>query len=245
MNSYFGLIVIGDEILYGDRADRHHAQFRSLLKKYGKLLHRCWFIPDQRESLVKHLQFSISEQLPVFVCGGIGATPDDLTRSCAAEAFDTPLQRHPEAKLLIESQFGEAAYPTRIKMADLPMGCDLIPNPYNQIPGFSISYHHFLPGFPEMAWPMAEWVLRQKYPQQESRFKQRSLLVLNTPESALVPLMERINLEYQDLKMYSLPKFGTQGHIELGLRGDGDIDGAFEQLQQQLTKQKITFQISP
>ena len=154
------------------------------------------------------------------------------------------LQRHPEAKLLIESQFGEAAYPTRIKMADLPMGCELIPNPYNQIPGFSINYHHFLPGFPEMAWPMAEWVLRQKYPQQESRFKQRSLLVLNTPESALVPLMELINREYQDLKMYSLPKFGTQGRIELGLRGDGDIDGAFEHLQQQLTKQKITFQIS-
>ncbi|MBV2091053.1 MAG: competence/damage-inducible protein A [Candidatus Thiodiazotropha sp. (ex Ctena orbiculata)] len=244
MNTHFGLIVIGDEILYGDREDRHQAHFRSLLKEHGRLLHRCWFIPDQRESLVKHFRFSIADQLPVFVCGGIGATPDDLTRSCAAEAFETPLQRHSEAKLLIESQFGEAAYPTRIKMADLPKGCELIPNPHNQIPGFSLSHHHFLPGFPEMAWPMAEWVLRQKYPQQENRFKQRSLLVLNTPESALVPLMESINHQYQDLKMYSLPRFGTQGSIELGLRGDGDIDGAFEKLQQQLTKHKIEFQLS-
>ena len=244
MNSYFGLIVIGDEILYGDREDLHQAHFRSLLKEHGRLLHRCWFIPDQRESLVKHLKFSMSDQLPVFVCGGIGATPDDLTRSCAAEAFETPLQRHPEAKQLIESQFGEAAYPTRIYMADLPMGCELIPNPHNQIPGFSIRQHHFLPGFPEMAWPMAEWVLDHKYPQQDNRFKQRSLLILNTPESTLVPLMESINRQYQDLKMYSLPRFGTQGTIELGLRGDGDIDRAFEQLQQQLIERKIPFQLS-
>ncbi|MCG8081425.1 MAG: competence/damage-inducible protein A, partial [Candidatus Thiodiazotropha taylori] len=102
----------------------------------------------------------------------------------------------------------------------------------------------FLPGFPEMAWPMAEWVLKQKYPQQENRFTQKSLLVLNTPESALVSLMEDINHQYQGLKMYSLPRFGTQGSIELGLRGDGDIDGAFEQLKQQLIKQKIAFQLS-
>ncbi|MEW8625144.1 MAG: molybdopterin-binding protein [Candidatus Thiodiazotropha sp.] len=236
--------MIGDEILYGDREDLHQAHFRSLLKEHGRLLHRCWFIPDQRESLVKHLKFSMSDQLPVFVCGGIGATPDDLTRSCAAEAFETPLQRHPEAKQLIESQFGEAAYPTRIYMADLPVGCELIPNPHNQIPGFSISQHHFLPGFPEMAWPMAEWVLDHKYPQQENRFKQRSLLILNTPESTLVPLMESINRQYQDLKMYSLPRFGAQGTIELGLRGDGDIDRAFERLQQQLIKRKIPFRLS-
>ncbi|MCG7981626.1 MAG: molybdopterin-binding protein [Candidatus Thiodiazotropha lotti] len=236
--------MIGDEILYGDQKDRHQAQFRSLLKKHGRLLHRCWFIPDQRESLVRHLKFSMSEQLPVFVCGGIGATPDDLTRSCAAEAFETQLRRHPEAKRLIESQFGEAAYPTRIKMADLPMGCELIPNPHNQIPGFSIREHHFLPGFPEMAWPMAKWVLDRKYPHRINCFEQRSLLVLKTPESALVPLMESINQQYRDLKMYSLPRFGAQGSIELGLRGDGDIDRAFEQLQQQLAKRRIAFQLS-
>ncbi|MET0081298.1 MAG: molybdopterin-binding protein [Candidatus Thiodiazotropha lotti] len=176
MNSYFGLIVIGDEILYGDREDLHQTHFRSLLKKHGRLLHRCWFIPDQRKSLVKHLKFSITEQLPVFVCGGIGATPDDLTRSCAAEAFETPLQRHPEAKQMIETQFGEAAYPTRINMADLPM--------------------------------------------------------------------ESINRQYKDLKMYSLPRFGTQGSIELGLRGDREIDRAFEQLQQQLTELKIAFKLT-
>ena len=46
-----------------------------------------------------------------------------------------------------EARFGEEAYPIRIRMADLPEGSRLIPNPYNQIPGFSIGHHHFLPGF--------------------------------------------------------------------------------------------------
>jgi molybdopterin-biosynthesis enzyme MoeA-like protein len=243
VTSYFGLIVIGDELLYGDRDDLHQAHFRALLQEYGRLLHRCWFVPDHRESLVKHLQFSMSDQIPVFVCGGIGATPDDLTRSCAAEAADTTLERNPQAKTLIETQFGEAAYPTRIAMADLPRGCNLIPNPYNQIPGFSIKQHYFLPGFPEMAWPMAKWVLEHLYPQQQKRFRQRSLCVLNTPESELVSLMDRINLQHQNLKMFSLPKFGSQGTIELGIRGDGDIDTAFELLQQNLIEQEIAFQL--
>jgi molybdopterin-biosynthesis enzyme MoeA-like protein len=243
MTSYFGLIVIGDELLYGDREDLHKDHFRSLCKEYGRLLHRCWFVADQRQSLVKHLQFSMSDPFPVFVCGGIGATPDDLTRSCAAQAAGTILERNDQAKALIEEKFGEAAYPNRIAMADLPVGCDLIPNPYNQIPGFSINQHHFLPGFPEMAWPMAEWVLENKYPKQQNSFKQRSLWVLNTPESELVSLMDRINSKYQDLKMFSLPRFGTQGTIELGLRGDGDIDSAFELLQQNLTELGINFQL--
>lgn len=242
--SYFGLIVIGDELLYGDREDLHQAHFRSLLKEYGRLLHRCWFVPDQRESLVKHLHFSMSEHIPVFVCGGIGATPDDLTRRCAAEAAGVILERNTQAKVLIEGEFGEAAYPSRIAMADLPIGCDLIPNPYNQIPGFSIKQHHFLPGFPEMAWPMAKWVLENNYPNQQNNFKQMSLWVLNTPESELVSLMDKVNLQYRDIKVFSLPKFGSQGTIELGLRGIGDIDGAFSFLQQNLTEQGIKFQLT-
>jgi molybdopterin-biosynthesis enzyme MoeA-like protein len=94
-----------------------------------------------------------------------------------------------------------------------------------------------------MAWPMAKWVLEHLYPQQQKRFRQRSLCVLNTPESELVSLMDRINLQHQNLKMFSLPKFGSQGTIELGIRGDGDIDTAFELLQQNLIEQEIAFQL--
>ena len=237
----FGLIIIGDELLFGKRDDQHQKRFRTLLTQHDMQLNRCWLLPDEAVSLTKHLVFSMSEELPVFVCGGIGATPDDLTRACAAEASGVPLERHEEARKLIEKRFAGEAYPTRILMADLPRGCELIPNPYNQIPGFTINRHHFLPGFPEMAWPMAEWVLENCYPSSHGTIRERSLRVLNTPESQLVSLMEEMNSHYADLKLFSLPQLGNEGNIELGIRGEGDIDGAFAALQEALHSRGIPF----
>ncbi len=230
----FGLIVIGDEVLFGRRQDSHFQHFRELLGSRGLRLLRCWLLPDQAATLTEHLRFSMRQGLPCFVCGGIGATPDDLTRPCAAEAAGVPLTRHPQAAALIEARFGEAAYPTRIRMADLPADSELIPNPHNRIPGFSIARHHFLPGFPEMAWPMAEWVLEQHYSALASPLVEGSLRIPETPESALVPLMEAFEGRYPGLKLYSLPHMGEESWIELGLRGRGDIEGALAALSQAL-----------
>jgi molybdopterin-biosynthesis enzyme MoeA-like protein len=137
--------------------------------------------------------------------------------------------RHPEAAALIESRFGDAAYPTRMRMAELPRDCELIPNPHNRIPGFSLRQHHFLPGFPEMAWPMADWVLENLYGQQPP-LQEASLLVLETPESVLVPLMEGFAGRFPEFKLYSLPHLGESPKIELGVRGRGDIASAISAL---------------
>jgi len=239
--SEFGLIIIGDEILFGQRQDCHLAHFRTLLKARGQQLSRCWLLPDEAPMLIEHLRFSMQGALPVFVCGGIGATPDDLTRACAAEAAGLSLTRHPEAAALIESRFGEQAYPFRIRMADLPQGSSLIPNPYNQIPGFSLGHHHFLPGFPEMAWPMAEWVLNTRYPIGEMSFAEASFQIQGVPESALVPIMEAFEGQFPGLKLYSLPKLGDNAHIELGLRGRGEIDRAMQYLAEALRNAGIDF----
>jgi molybdopterin-biosynthesis enzyme MoeA-like protein len=237
----FGLIVIGDEILFGQRQDSHVNHFRERLDSRGLKLARCWLLPDEAASLTEHLRFSMQSGLPVFVCGGIGATPDDLTRPCAAEAAGVALTRHAEASALIEERFGEAAYPTRIRMADLPQGCALIPNPYNRIAGFSIKGHHFLPGFPEMAWPMAEWVLEKNYPSQVTAIAEASLLVLETPESTLVPIMEAFTGRFPELKLFSLPHLGETPEIELGLRGRGDIATAIKALAQALDQADIPY----
>ena len=238
----FGLILIGDEILFGRRQDRHFEHFRQLLTTRGLRLSRCWLLPDNADSLTEHLRFSLQGQLPVFVCGGIGATPDDLTRPCAAQAAGVPLQRHAEARALIEERFGDAAYPTRIRMADLPAGSELIPNPYNRIPGFTLQRHHFLPGFPEMAWPMAEWVLDTHYASRQSALQEESLWITDTPESSLVPLMEAFEGRFPGLKLYSLPRLGTPPMIELGLRGRGDLDAALAALTQALKDADIPYQ---
>ncbi len=241
MNNTFGLIIIGDEILLGTREDAHHSYFRQLLKQRGQRLDRCWILPDDQSSLVSHLRFSMAQGGPVFVCGGIGATPDDLTRGAAAQAAGVQLVPNAQAIALIEARFGEKAYPARIQMAHLPEGAELIPNPYNQIPGFSIRQHYFLPGFPEMAWPMAAWVLDRFHPSPGEILNECSLRVTNTSESMLVGIMERLNKRYPEVKLYSLPTLGENGYIELGIRGRGDITPVFTALQEALEQEQIPF----
>ncbi len=240
--SEFGLIVIGDEILFGSREDRHFDHFRRLLGGRNFSLIRFWLVPDRPETLTTQLRFSMQEELPVFVCGGIGATPDDHTRACAAAAANRELQRHPEAAALIEQRFGAEAYPTRIHMADLPAECELIPNPFNGIPGFSLRRHFFLPGFPQMAWPMAEWVLDNHFERSGGPLQEASLRVMDVPESLLVPLMEELFERFEGLKLYSLPHLGDTPFIELGFRGSGDIEAAVQTLRQGLDARKVRYQ---
>jgi molybdopterin-biosynthesis enzyme MoeA-like protein len=241
----FGLIVIGDEILFGSREDRHFEYFRHLLSERDFSLVRFWLVPDEPEPLTKQLRFSMQDNLPVFVCGGIGATPDDHTRQCAAEAGNKELQRHPQAVALIEKRFGAGAYPTRIRMADLPVDCELIPNPINEVPGFSMSRHFFLPGFPQMAWPMAEWVLERYFAGSGASLQEASLWVPDVPESKLVPLMETLCERFDGLKLFSLPHLGDTSFIELGFRGSGDIESAMRELRRGLQAAKVHFQTAP
>ncbi len=150
----FGALIIGDEILSGKRQDKHFEFLQKTLKKYGLSLSWVKYIQDNSKDIIQSIQESIKPDTVIFSFGGIGATPDDFTRQAAAEAFDLKLARNEEALKLIEEQFGEGAYPKRVLMADIPQEAFLIPNEINKIPGFKINHHHFLPGFPEMAWPM-------------------------------------------------------------------------------------------
>jgi molybdopterin-biosynthesis enzyme MoeA-like protein len=228
----FGLIVIGDEILNGNRQDRHLAAFKERLAVRGHQLGWCWILPDDPALLTRQLTASMAAGDPVFCCGGIGATPDDHTRACAAAAAEVGLARHEGAARLIEQRFGAEAYPQRIRMAELPLGASLIPNPVNQVPGFGISGHWFLPGFPQMAWPMAEWVLDQHYGQ-AAPLQEQALIVRGAPESRLIPLMEQLGGRFPGLKLFSLPHLGESPedrYILLGFRGRGDLSAAMTAL---------------
>ena len=152
-----GTYVIGSELVTGRRHDEHMAHTIETLAKRGLELSWCQVVGDSPEVLTRLLTSSMGSGSIVFSFGGIGCTPDDHTRSCAAFAAKVNLVRNPTAQAAIEAQFGKDAYPNRIRMADLPDGCELIPNPVNRCPGFSIHDHHFLPGFPHMGWPMMDW----------------------------------------------------------------------------------------
>jgi molybdopterin-biosynthesis enzyme MoeA-like protein len=236
----FGLIVIGDEILKGTRVDAHLGAFKRMVGERGQELAWHWLLPDDPEVLVAHLRFSMRRPDPVFVCGGIGATPDDHTRACAATEDGLALVSHPEAKALLEEKFGAEAYPNRILMADLPAGCDLIPNPINRIPGFSLRGHWFLPGFPQMAWPMAQWVMDGFYGV-SALVQERALALFDIPESSLIPVMRDLGDRFPDLKLFSLPHLGDDAHIRLGFRGRDRIDEAMAALSERLDREGISY----
>ena len=221
----FGAIIIGDEILTGKREDRHMPRLIALLAVRGLELAFCEYIGDVPSRITDTLRRTYARrETAVFCFGGIGATPDDHTRQCAAAAAGVPLVRHAGAVAEMEDQFGvmPADHP-RYLMADLPAGCTLVPNPYNRIPGFSVGHHHFLPGFPEMAGPMIEWVLDHLYAHLHHACPtvDEAIVVKDAAESALLPVMSTCVERFPDLKLFSLPRFAPEGRrIELGFRGD-------------------------
>ena len=240
----FGLLVIGDEILAGKRTDSHCSHVIETLDKRGLQLAWARFVGDDRRRLVRELRITGEDVVPVLCFGGIGATPDDQTRQAAAEAFAAPLARNPEALAMIEERFGGQAYPNRVRMADLPEHAVLIPNPYNRIPGFSLYDHHFMPGFPVMAWPMLDWVLDHYYPAVHVRQQEASARVINVRESDLLQLMEALSARHPDARLFSLPHLGEVNSIEIGFRGEqGAVAAALAELVSCLEQHELLFEV--
>ena len=238
-----GVVVVGDELLSGKRQDQHLPHIIQVLAARGMQVAWCRYEGDDEHRLTSALHQTALARIPVLCFGGIGATPDDRTRPAAARAFDVPLLPHPQAVALIEQQFGAEAYPVRIRMAELPQGCALIPNPHNRVPGFSISGHHFFPGFPQMAWPMLDWVLDTLYPQRYEAIVERSVQVRGIAESGLCGLMEALTERHPETSLFSLPRLGPDGYIELGFRGEGAaVEAAFADLVSELDARDVTFE---
>lgn len=232
----FGLIVIGDEILSGRRRDRHFDGIGALLREFGFDLAWLRILPDDPTYITAELRHTMAEGIPVFCCGGIGATPDDYTRACAADAAGVALTRNPAAVAEIEARFGAEAYPLRVRMADLPAGSALIPNPYNRIPGFSLHHHYFMPGFPDMAHPMARWVIATYYAAGGVPEQSMSVRVSVATETDLMPIMADMVARFPAVKLFSLPRLGDERFVELGFHGRGDLQIPFNALRTALDR---------
>jgi len=234
----FGLIIIGDEILSGKREDKHLPKVIELLGARGLALSWARYVGDDPQRITADLKHAFDSGDVVFSCGGIGATPDDHTRQCAAAALGRPLALHPQARDLIHERMRDTATEQgiafepdrpdnvhRLNMGVFPEGAQIIPNPYNKIAGFSVEQVFFVPGFPVMAWPMIEWVLDQRFEHLhgQSTQQERSVIVFGAMEAALTPLMERIEARFAGVKVFSLPSVDHPQwgrHIELGVKGD-------------------------
>lgn len=262
----FGLIVIGDEILSGKRADKHLAHIIGLLGARGLQLDYAHYVGDDPVRITQMLKNGFASGDIIFSTGGIGATPDDHTRQCAARALGVELALHPAAKALIQERMQETAREKgepyapertdnvhRLQMGLLPVGAQIIPNPYNKIPGFSCAGSgagriHFVPGFPVMAWPMVAWVLDTHCAAwfMQDAWVEHSVIVMGAMEATLTPLMESIERDHA-VKVFSLPSVDHPDygrHIELGVKGTpAVVEPAFAALRSGL--QAFAVQLGP
>jgi molybdopterin-biosynthesis enzyme MoeA-like protein len=256
MAPHFGIIIVGDEILSGKRADKHMPKAIELLAARGLQLSYADYVGDDPERITDTLARAFAAVRVrgdvVFSFGGIGATPDDHTRHCAARALGVALELHPQAKVLIRERMHDVAREQglpfepdrednihRLNMGTFPVGASIIPNPYNKIPGFFCTPQrgsephavgerggiYFVPGFPVMAWPMVEWVLDTHFSHlhQVQAYMEKSVIVMGSMEAMLTPLMLDIEARHPGVKVFSLP---SMDHAEYGRHIELGVKGA-------------------
>lgn len=198
-------VIIGSEILNGRRTDKHFDFLKSALAARGYSLYSVEIIKDDTALIKSSFErVKADRESILFSFGGIGSTPDDLTRSIAADVFTSkPLIRHKQFEKDIIERFGEGAFPNRIYMSDLPSGASLLKNPVNNMSGFYLEERFFfVPGFPEMAHAMVEEAIARFLPRNRPLY--RKTLLAYCSEERFIPIMRSIPKE---VECSSLPMF--------------------------------------
>jgi len=242
MNFY--ALIIGTEILNGRRADKHFEFLKNELEKYGQVLFASFIIKDDKELMKKTFNLIKEDNKAVmFSFGGIGSTPDDLTREIASQIFrNADVRPHEKFRQDIIDRFHDAAYPHRIHMADLPPNADLLFNPVNNMSGFSLDNRFFfVPGFPSMAHPMISEVIKKHFSHATTKY--RLTLLADTSEETLINIMKKVP---QNIELSSLPMFvDKKPKVELSLNGENNeqLNEYFELFKKELEKLKITYKL--
>jgi molybdenum cofactor synthesis domain-containing protein len=225
------VLIIGNEILSGRTQDANLAFLAKGLNEAGIRLREARVIPDDAAVIVATVNEVRRNFDYVFTTGGIGPTHDDITAPCMAEAFGVPLILHPEAKRLLESHYPPGALnEARLRMAHVPEGAVLLPNPISRAPGFRIENVYVLPGVPQ--------ILQAIFSELKHRLRGGARLYSRNvscalSEGALAKDLATLQERYADLEIGSYPYFRRSDFgVTLVLRGtDKDrIAAAIEEL---------------
>jgi molybdenum cofactor synthesis domain-containing protein len=153
------LVVIGDEILSGRTQDQNVAQVATWLNEQGVRLAEVRIVPDDLERIGE----TVNELRPlhdyIFTTGGIGPTHDDITVDAIAAAFGVPVIIHPDGRRILEDYYRDRAgglSDARLRMARVPEGAELIPNPTSGAPGVKIGNVYIMAGVPHIAASMLQ-----------------------------------------------------------------------------------------
>jgi molybdenum cofactor synthesis domain-containing protein len=212
------VLIIGNEILSGRTQDANLAFLAQGLNEVGIRLREARVIPDEPSVIISTVNEVRLAFDYVFTTGGIGPTHDDITAQCIADAFAVALVVHPDAKRLLETHYPPGQLnEARLRMAMVPDGAILLPNPISRAPGFQIGNVFVLPGVPSIMQGIFEQLKYRLVGGEKMLSRSISCrLAEGTLAQDLAALQER----YPDAEIGSYPYFrrGDFG-VTLVLRG--------------------------
>jgi molybdenum cofactor synthesis domain-containing protein len=154
------LIIIGNEILSGRTQDKNLAHLALKLNEAGIQLREVRVVPDVEQTIVDAINTVRVQYDYVFTTGGIGPTHDDITSASVAKAFGVAMHRHPDAEAALRAHYSvDDINEARLKMADVPMGSELIPNAVSTAPGFRIGNVFVMAGVPKIMQAMLDAII--------------------------------------------------------------------------------------
>ena len=153
------ILVIGDEILSGRTKDRNIGYIAEYLTAIGIDVREVRVVPDVEEEIVGAVNALRARHTYLFTTGGIGPTHDDITADCVAKAFGVSIDVDPRARaMLLEHIKLEDLNEARLRMARIPAGAELVPNPVSKAPGFWIGNVIVMAGVPTIMQAMLDQV---------------------------------------------------------------------------------------
>ena len=195
------VLAIGTELLLGQIVDTNSAWIGEQLAAAGIDTFEHRKVGDNLPRMVDALRNLLDHADAVIVCGGLGPTPDDVTREAIAAVMGSELERRPELVEHIAGMFGARGRDmpeNNLRQADVPVGGDVIPNPIGTAPGLRCEVHggrrvvYAVPGVPyEMQQMVTDYVVPDLLGRSGERavIVSRSLKTWGTSESGLAEMI--------------------------------------------------------
>ncbi len=204
------VLVIGDEILSGRTQDTNTRDIARYLGVIGIDLAETRTVPDVMDEIVDALNALRSRYDYVITTGGIGPTHDDITADAVAQAFGVELYEHPDIIAMMAARWGGEVNAARRRMARIPVGGDLVKNPVQGPPGFTIGNVFTLAGVPQIMRGMLEDVgprMRGGRPTVS-----RTVRVEGSGEGVIAQPLETVAKAHPGMSLGSYPFFGAEGY---------------------------------
>ncbi|MFN0150479.1 MAG: nicotinamide-nucleotide amidohydrolase family protein, partial [bacterium] len=137
-----GIITIGNEVVGGWRTDTHRQRLAREVVRAGGAVAFLLSVPDDVARIARAIDEGLREANILILTGGLGGTPDDVTREALAKAFRAPLRENARARARIAARFrtlGREIPAGALRQAEAPRGARLLPNPVGLAPGLVLA----------------------------------------------------------------------------------------------------------